>query len=182
MPNRACLASAASVLVLAGEALGACPVPDEALREIRFTAEAEETETVRLSDMGWFEGTWAGEVFGLQVEHVVLSATAGQMPGLVRLHDGDSVAFYELSSFLTEGGQLVYRNRLFTSDLWVQPNGPGQYMTRPAIAAEGSIVFFDGITFAANGPDCAVVSFALPDANGVLQTQVVEYARVPPAD
>ncbi|NRA31537.1 MAG: hypothetical protein HRU11_14905, partial [Parvularculaceae bacterium] len=59
---------------------------------------------VSLSALDWFVGDWHGEVFGLNVNHVVFSQVGGQLPGLVRLYNDEGIVLYELSSFFVEDG------------------------------------------------------------------------------
>lgn len=155
-----------------------CAPPTERLTEVRFEVEGQDTPSVRLSELNWFVGAWRGSVFGLSVEHVVLDEVGEQLPGLVRLFNDETVVLYELSSFVVEEGVLIYRNRLFDAGLSVQQSATGDMMSREVIAAEDGIVFFDGITFAPNGTDCALVSFVLPNAEGVSEKHTVIYTRI----
>ncbi|NRA31138.1 MAG: hypothetical protein HRU11_12860, partial [Parvularculaceae bacterium] len=74
-------------------------------------------------------------------------------------------------------GKLVYRNRLFDAGLNVSPGPTGDMMTRAVVGQGDNIVFFDGITFAKNADDCAVVSFVLPSDNGEPQKHSVFFTK-----
>jgi len=174
------LTSTLAVLVsslAAGVAAADCSVAPDLLTEVRLSVDVGEQAVVTLADLQWFVGDWQGSVFGMSVQHLVLEPVSGQMPGLVRLYNDDGVQLYELSSFLLDRGELVYRNRLFDRDLKTSLGPTGEMMTRPALAVEDDVVFFDGITFARNGENCAVVSFILPNQEGRGQKNSVFFEK-----
>jgi hypothetical protein len=150
----------------------------EAHPEVRFRAEGKPAPAATLRALDWFVGSWRGHVFGGDVEHTVLPERAGQMPGLVRLWQDSTLSAYELSSFIPVDGSLTYRNRHFGGDL-VAWQDRGNYVDRPLVAIEGQTLYFDGITFAREGADRAVVAFVLKNEDGSEQTHVVRYTRVP---
>lgn len=153
---------AATPVVISPEARANGGLAPERLTEVRMASGSAANADVPLDALDWFVGDWHGEVFGLNVNHVVFTEVGGQLPGLVRLYNDEGIVLYELSSFFVEGGKLVYRNRLFDAGLNVSPSPTGDIMTRAVVGQGDDIVFFDGITFAKNGDNCAVVSFALP--------------------
>lgn len=167
-------AAAVAVLMTACSGVAA---QDRNLSEVRFADADAPVPAVSLEDAAWFAGAWRGSVFGNTVEHRVEAPVAGQMPGIVTIYNADGVVMYELSSFMFVDGRLTYRNRHFGPDLtaWQEPEG---YVDRPLVAAEEGILFFDGITFAANGPDAAVVTFVLTDEAGQQETHIVNYTRI----
>ncbi|MEL7488977.1 MAG: DUF6265 family protein [Pseudomonadota bacterium] len=174
----ACIAAAVLVCAAGARAQEPCDASEALIPDVRFNNEAPAAERVSLNAMEWFEGVWEGRVFGMNVQHVVLNEAGGQMPGLVRLFDENGLALYELSSFLVVDGQLAYRNRLFDKGLAVQLGPSGDVMTRRALSVDDAAVYFDGITFASLGDDCAVVSFVLPDDQGSLEKHAVFYSRL----
>lgn len=100
-----------------------------------------------------------------------------QMPGLVRLYaDGDTFV-YELSAFIEVGRTLTYRNRHFGADLRAF-QAAEDYVDRPLVDIRDGIAYFDGITFAPDGPDHAVVSFVLTADDGSQEKHVVHYDRI----
>ncbi|MGB6231291.1 MAG: DUF6265 family protein [Litorimonas sp.] len=147
--------------------------------EVRFASADHVSPPATLEDMDWFEGYWTGTVFGGPVEHSVMPAHDDHMPGLVRLRSGetDAVFLYELSSFSEVDGSLTYRNRLF--DPALETSGEDETVTdRSLIAVEDGVVYFDGITFASDGPDRAIVTFILMTPEGRSPQHVVRYERV----
>lgn len=146
--------------------------------EVRFLAEDDTPPSAKLTDMNWFVGLWEGEVFGGTVEHRVMTAHKGHMPGLVRVRtaETDDVSMYELSSFIQTGETITYRNRHFGADL-IAYQEPYDYVDRPLIAIEGDTAYFDGITFASTGENSAVVAFVLTDEAGVQTRHLVQYTR-----
>lgn len=147
--------------------------------EVRFAGTDHVPPRATLADIDWFEGDWTGTVFGGPVEHSVMPAHDGHMPGLVRLRSGetDAVFLYELSSFSEVDGSLTYRNRLF--DPALETSGDDESVTNRVLIAVGDgIVYFDGITFASDGPDRAIVTFILPTPEGPSPQHVVRYERV----
>ena len=149
--------------------------------EVRFREVGRSPPRASAADIAWFAGTWRGEVFGSSVEHVVLPAQGGQMPGLVRIVADGRVSMYELSSLIERDGSLTYRNRHFGRELDAMQDRR-DYVDRPLVAREGGTLFFDGITFAPDGPDRAAVSFVLRDSQGRPSKHVVRYRRVAPAN
>ena len=154
-----------------------CLTPVANLTEIRVATPGDPASGVVLDDLDWFVGDWIGEVFGLTVNHVVFDQKADQLPGLVRLYNDEGLVLYELSTFLSVDGEMAYRNRLFDPELNVSQGPTGDMQTRMAVGKEGGIVFFDRITFAPNGDDCAVVSFLLPNDAGGLDKHSVFFTR-----
>ncbi|MEM9838490.1 MAG: DUF6265 family protein [Pseudomonadota bacterium] len=166
-----------SILNIPSSAAETCPEPAPMMTDVRFSDDHSTAAPSSIELMAWFEGHWIGEVFGLKVEHIVLSASGDDMPGLVRLEGDEGAVIYELSSFLIEDGQLIYRNRLFDPALDVSPGPDGDVMSRSFIAAEEDTVFFDGITFARQNETCSVVSFILAAQDGNPEKHIVRYTR-----
>ncbi|MGB3457451.1 MAG: DUF6265 family protein [Litorimonas sp.] len=146
--------------------------------EVRFAQTGQVPPQATLDGIAWFEGLWVGTVFGGPVEHRVMPPKNGHMPGLVRLTSGETgeVFLYELSSFSEVDGTLSYRNRLFGPDLGTAGEDE-QVMDRTLVALEDGTAYFDGITFAPDGPDRALVAFVLPDGEGNPTRHVVSYSR-----
>jgi len=161
--------------------MAACAaVPSEAssadLTEVKFS-DGSAAPAASLEDIAWFEGLWRGEVFGDRVDHRVMAPEGTQMPGLVRLYaDGDTFV-YELSAFIEVGRTLTYRNRHFGADLRAF-QAAEDYVDRPLVDIRDGIAYFDGITFAPDGPDHAVVSFVLTADDGSQEKHVVHYDRI----
>jgi translation initiation factor IF-1 len=145
--------------------------------QVRFSMEGQKPPPAELADLSFFEGLWRGEVFGLTVEHQVMSATRGQMPGLVRIMSEDRVVMFELSSFIETGGSLTYRNRHFEHDL-VAKQQPHDYVDRTLVAKAEGVLYFNGITFARVDESHCVVTFTLMDEDGQQRTHIVNYTRV----
>jgi hypothetical protein len=170
--------STLSIVVFLFAGSPACAVETADGPDVRFANMDKASPEASLEEMAWFEGLWVGTVFGGTVEHRVMAAHDGHMPGLVRLRSGetDAVFLYELSSFSQAGGTLTYRNRLF--DPALETVGEGEAVTdRSLVAIEDGVAFFDGITFAPNGPDGAIVAFVLTDDEGRQTRHVVNYRR-----
>jgi hypothetical protein len=153
--------------------------PDRAaidLTEVKFS-DGGAAPPARLEDIAWFEGLWRGQVFDDRVDHRVMAPEGTQMPGLVRLYAGGDTSVYELSAFMEVGGTLTYRNRHFGADLRAF-QAAEDYVDRPLVDIRDGIAYFDGITFAPDGPDRAVVSFVLTADDGSQQKHVVHYDRI----
>ena len=146
------------------------------LTEVRFSDGGAAPEA-SLEDIAWFEGLWRGEVFGDRVDHRVMAPEGTQMPGLVRLYADGDTSVYELSAFIEVGSTLTYRNRHFGADLRAF-QAPDDYVDRPLVEIRDGIAWFDGITFASDGPDHAVVSFVLTAEDGSQEKHVVHYNRI----
>ena len=146
--------------------------------DVLHADDSTQSPEASVSDMDWFVGLWVGEVFGGVVEHRVMKAHKGHMPGLVRLRSGDTddVFLYELSSFIEVGNTITYRIRHFGADL-VANQERAEFIDRPLIRMEDGNAYFDGITFARTGPDTAVVTFVLADDDGELSRHTVRYER-----
>lgn len=146
--------------------------------DIRFLTEGVTPPDASLDDLDWFVGLWEGEVFGGIVEHRVMAAHNGHMPGLVRIRapETDAVSMYELSSFILNDGSLTYRNRHFGADL-VAYQEPEDVVDRPLVAMEDGAAYFHGITFAQTGDDTSVVAFMLTDDAGAQTKHLVYYTR-----
>jgi len=170
------LAASCCLLLVSLSTAARTPHLDAAEPEVRFKAEGEAPPQASLRAVDWFVGAWQGEVFGGSVEHIVLPERANQIPGLVRLWNGEGLSAYELSSFLPVDGSLTYRNRHFGADL-VAWQDRTDYVDRPLVAIEGDTLYFDGITFAPNGTDKAVVAFVLTAEDGTQRKHVVHYTR-----
>jgi hypothetical protein len=146
--------------------------------DVRFLTEGKVSPEASLADMDWFVGLWEGEVFGGVVEHRVMAAHDGNMPGLVRIRaaETDIVSMYELSSFIETDGRVTYRNRHFGADL-VAFQDPEDVVDRPLVAMTDGAAYFHGITFAKAGDDASVVAFILTDEAGEQTKHIVNYRR-----
>jgi hypothetical protein len=176
--NRFARVATCCLLLIPLSCLGQASESESTEPEVRFKIEGQHPPQASLRAVDWFVGAWQGEVFGGAVEHIVLPERAGQVPGLVRLWNDSSLSAYELSSFLPVEGSLTYRNRHFGADL-VAWQDRADYVDRPLVAIEGETLYFDGITFAPDGADKAVVAFVLTAEDGSRQKHVVRYKRQP---
>ncbi|MHA6718829.1 DUF6265 family protein [Sphingomonas sp. RS6] len=155
----------------------AMPLPQTAAPPAVLTAaEVATPARATIADAGWTEGLWQGEVFGEAVEHRIMAPLGGQMPGLVRLSKDGRLDFYEFSSFLETDGGLTYRNRHFDPSL-VARQDRADYVDRPLLRHDADTLYFDGITFARDGPDAMTVVFQLTDQDGGRTRHVVRYRR-----
>ena len=146
--------------------------------DVLFAKENAQPAKASLSDLDWIVGLWEGEVFGGIVEHRIMAAHKGHMPGIVRLRaaETDDVSMYELSSFIQTDETITYRIRHFGADL-VAFQEPNDFIDRPLIKFEDGIAYFDGITFAPIDETQAVVTFILDNENGESTQHVVHYTR-----
>ncbi|WP_141243920.1 DUF6265 family protein [Sphingomonas lenta] len=169
----------AALAILFASGVAPADPPRSPSTDVRFREPGRPQPQVSAADMAWFAGTWEGEVFGNAVEHVVLPARGGQMPGLVRIIGDGQVSLYELSSFIERDGSITYRNRHFGRELDARQDRR-DWVDRPLVARDGDTFYFDGITFAPDGASRAVVSFVLRDADGRSHKHVVRYRRTTP--
>ncbi|WOI54401.1 DUF6265 family protein [Parvularcula sp. LCG005] len=169
-------------LLLAGAML-AMPLPVMAQpattgpAKVRFAPDVFFSPPASLDDVAFLEGEWRGEVFDMVVEHHILSPARGQMPGFVRIMTDEAVQVYEMASFIMADGSLTYRARQFTTDM-IALQDRERFVDRPLVAKEGGTLYFDGMTFAPDGPDAMVVTFIAKNQMGEEYEQSVRYVRV----
>jgi hypothetical protein len=110
------------------------------------------------------------------VEHVILSAAFGHMPGFVRAVNPQGVLFYEISVFVEVAGSLSVRVKHFTPALagWEAQEA---YVDRPLVARDGAGYYFDGITFLRTGPDSFTVYFLDRAGTQERATLVIPFRR-----
>jgi hypothetical protein len=143
---------------------------------IRLLDQRRPPPPAKIADMAWIEGHWIGAMPEGPVEHVVLGAAFGHMPGFVRAVSPQGVVFYEISVFVETGDSLAVRVKHFTPALagWETQQG---YIDRPLVARDGDLFYFDGITFQRTGPDGFTVYF-LDRPGGVERaTLVIPFRR-----
>jgi hypothetical protein len=152
----------------------ASPLPTEVLTWVEGTP----TPKATLDIVRWLEGSWQGQLEGSMQEHTVFAPVSGQMPGFVRAWRADgSIWFYEISLFVQVGETLEIRVKHFSPELagW---EGKDEYVRRPLIAFTDKALFFDGITYAKNGPNNHTVYFRIPEGDHKGEIIVVHQKRV----
>ena len=129
-----------------------------------------------IADMAWIEGHWIGSMPEGPVEHVILSAAFGHMPGFVRAVNPRGILFYEISVFVEAAGSLSVRVKHFTPALagWEAQDA---YVDRPLVARDGAGYYFDGITFLRTGQDSFTVYFLDRAGKQERATLVIPFRR-----
>lgn len=143
---------------------------------IRLRSEDAAPPVARIGDLAWLQGHWIGGMPEGPVEHVILDARFGHMPGFVRALSPDGVLFYEISVFMEVGQSLTVRVKHFTPALagWEAQDA---YIDRPLVAHERGTFYFDGITFDRESDDKFTVYF-LNRPNGIeADTLVIPFRR-----
>ena len=160
------------LLPLAVQAQEKSPSPDEILS----MEEGMSSPEASLDVVQWLEGTWEGDLEGNRVEHVMLSPIVGHLPGFLRAWE-NQVFLYEITQFIQVGNTIEYRTKHFSDELasWEGQNG---YVRHPLITVTEEAVFFDGITFAKDGPNGHVVHFRFSDGEREGETIIVHMSRV----
>jgi len=150
------------------------PLPTEVLT----WKEGASAPKATLDIVKWLEGSWQGQLEGTMQEHTVFAPVSGQMPGFVRAwRDDGSIWFYEISLFAQVGETLEIRAKHFSPELagWEEKDG---YVRRRLIAFTDKALFFDGVTYARNGPDNHTVYFRIPEGDRKGEIVVVRQKRV----
>lgn len=125
----------------------------------------------------WLEGKWEGALNNGKQEWTALPPLSGDMPGLGRGWGPDeSIWFYEISLFTEVDDSVEFRVKHFSQQLsgW---EGKDEYVRHRLIAVTDEAVFFDGITFAKNGPDAHTVRLRLSDGERKGQIITVHQRR-----
>ena len=152
----------------------ASPLPTEVLT----WTEGASAPKATLDIVSWLEGSWQGQLEGSMQEHTVFAPVSGQMPGFVRAWRADgSIWFYEISLFAQVGETVEIRLKHFSPELagWEEKDG---YVRRRLVAFTDKALFFDGITYAKNGPDNHTVYFRIPEGDHKGEIIIVRQKRV----
>ncbi|MEL7446470.1 MAG: DUF6265 family protein [Pseudomonadota bacterium] len=141
-------------------------------------SEGREPTPSTLDDLAWMEGTWVGSRGpGHTVQHVILAEEVGHMPGFVRSWQGDTVLFYEITTFAEVGDHVAYRVKHFNYDLtgWEERE---QVIHRPLLGKGKGMLRFNGITFEQTDEDSFTVYFRIPEGPNEGEILVIPFERL----
>lgn len=147
----------ALLLCVHSHAEGLTPAPVEVLS----WKEGMQVPKADIDVVRWLAGSWEGSLADGKQEWTAISPLSGDMPGLGRGWGPDGgIWFYEISLFTEVNESVEFRVKHFSQQLngW---EGKDEYVRHRLIAVTDEAVFFDGITFAKNGPDAHTVHLRL---------------------
>jgi hypothetical protein len=135
-------------------------------------ADGEARPAATLQEVGWLVGSWVGEAFGKRFEEVWNPPSAGSMVGMWKLHDGDTVSFYELMVLIEEEGSLALRVKHFDADFvaWEERE---DYVSFPLVRIEEDALHFSGLSFYRRGDDRIEAWIAMKYDSGVHEEKLV---------
>lgn len=143
---------------------------------VKLQSDGQQGPAASIEDLAWLEGHWVGQMPEGPVEHVILPARFGHMPGFVRAVNPEGVLFYEISLFAEAGQSVTVRVKHFTSGLagWEARDA---FIDRPLVDRVGDTFYFDGATFARTGLDSFTVYFLNREGSQERDTLVIPFRR-----
>ncbi len=88
-----------------------------------LAADAEETASARVADLGWITGSWVGQLGDRTLEETWSEPSAGTMAALVRMTGNDKTVMLELLFIREENGTLALHVQPWNPER--QPGMPG---------------------------------------------------------
>ena len=88
-----------------------------------LAADAEETASARVADLGWITGSWVGQLGDRTLEETWSEPGAGTMAALVRMTGNDKTVMLELLFIREENGTLALHVQPWNPER--QPGMPG---------------------------------------------------------
>ena len=109
-------------------------------------SEGESVPVVSLDDLSLLVGSWTGSIFGEQFEEVWNPPSAGSMMGMMKIHDGDEMNFYEMQLITDDGDGLALLVKHFSPqfEAWEEQ---AEFVRFPFIGIEDDAIHFSGISF-----------------------------------
>ena len=106
----------------------------------------ESAPVVTLDDLALLVGSWTGSIFGEQFEEVWNPPSAGSMMGMMKIHDGDEMNFYEMQLITDDGEGLALLVKHFSPEFeaWEEK---GEFVRFPFIGIDDDAIHFSGISF-----------------------------------
>lgn len=135
-------------------------------------------ESLSVDELGWLVGSWRGEGLGGVVDEVWLPPEGGGMVGVFRLTRDGEVAVYEIMTIREDSPGLVLELKHFDADLraWEAQDETVRF---PLVKAEGATLYFDGLTYAREGPDQLRIWLAMKQRDGGVREVPFELSRQP---
>jgi len=117
---------------------------------VRVAKSGDTPPPATISDFAWLEGTWVGTGLGGHTEESYSAPLGGAIVGYFRLVKADKVIFYELVTFVEEGGSVLLRLKHFHPNLigWEEKDKSVEFKL---VAIEGQAAYFSGQTFRREG-------------------------------
>lgn len=132
---------------LIGSLLGMGSVSAQAPKTANTLALSDTTAGmgVPIEALAMLQGTWQGEGFGGVVDEIWTAPAGGQMHGLFRLIDGDSIGLSEFMVIDTADGRPTMRVKHFSAEFegWEQPT---ESVSFRLVRVTDDAIFFDGLT------------------------------------
>ena len=130
-----------------------------------------------IADMAWLAGHWSGDGLGGRSEEIWSAPANGVMMGMYRHIKDDKAVFYEFLTLVEENGSLVLRLKHVHPDLvgWEEKD---ENVSFPFVAKRGSVLHFEGMTFAPAGDDLTVYLAIGNKKDGSVREVVFKYRRV----
>lgn len=112
--------------------------------------QAAAAPAVKVSDLSWLTGKWAGEGLGGTVEEAWSDAAGGAMVGYFRLLRDGKPVFYEIMTLLEHEGGVEMRLKHVNPDMtgWEEKQG---FVTFRLLRSEPNAAYFKGLTFKREG-------------------------------
>ena len=126
-----------------------------------ITAAAEvPSPPATLKELAWLAGRWTGPGLGGVCEETWSEPAGGAMLGMFRLLRDGKPVFYELLTFVEQGGSLLLRLKHFNPDLTGWEEKADSISFRLLKLAPDTL-HFDGLTFKRVGDDLLEVFLAI---------------------
>jgi hypothetical protein len=133
---------AAAFLIMSGSA--------SADVEVRTLTPGAASPAATVEQLAWLEGTWIGQGLGGETVEAYSPPLAGTIVGYFRFVKDGKPVFYEIVTFVEEGGSVLMRLKHFHPNLvgWEEKDKSQEFKL---VAIEGQAAYFDGQTVKREG-------------------------------
>ena len=163
----------ALALIVSVSALGQTQLTKNTIR----TDKESKGQPLKVSEMHWMAGSWAGKAFGGDVRETWTVTDAGLMMGMYILEKENKAVFYEFLIFQVVDGELRLRLKHFTPEMvgWEEKDKTVDFRF---VKREGNRYYFRGLTFENAGKDSLNIYLALRGKDGKFREEEFLLKRV----
>jgi hypothetical protein len=136
----------------------------------------KKSESVKIEDIAWIAGHWAGEALGGWCEEVWSEPQAGAMMGMFRHIRENKATFYEFVMIAPKDSNLVMRVKHFNPDLtgWEEKDKSEDF---PLVKVLHQTAYFDGLTYQKEGDDDLIIYLVFKQKDGNFREEKFRYKR-----